>query len=693
MKTTEKLGRATYSPEDNKLRFYPDSRLSTADYTRARGAGFKWAPKQELFVAPMWTPEREDLLLEWCGEIEDEDKSLVGRAEERAERFEDYSDSRRIESDQAHAAVESICEHIPLGQPILVGHHSERRARKDAERIENEMRKAVKLWETSKYWQERARGAIRHAKYKELPDVRARRIKGIEADKRKVERTKTGHEAGLRFWRGEMKTKAGNPFEISEANLDRIVQALGGIIGNTVGVYLPKKEGDTHDTPSAYSCLSNSYPSLYVPRTVAEVQQHALKVFERGIERCNRWLAHYDNRLSYERAMLAEEGGIVADRFALGVGGQVLRRGKWHIVTKLNGGTNGRPQSVSVVGHWAGTIPVEEIEDYKAPAAGDFEKTKAATSTPPLCNYPGEGFATMTQSEWDNAPKDYKTIGRRSWISATDTICRHRVRVCLGVYAKLPPPTGEELSKNYCSANRTHRYWRVFITDAKRKDPPAVNGGVKPELPERAVEPPRIYQQTETNEQSKEFERLREMAKAGVQVVSAPQLFPTPKEIARKMVDRAGIIAGRRVLEPSAGTGNLIEAAAKSTGFDCFRLVAVEINQSLIATLETMRNHWLYANGDNFKIVRGDFLECNGDLGKFDIVLMNPPFENGSDIKHIKHAMTFLKPGGRLVAICANGPRQQAELQPLADTWEELPVDTFKEEGTSVRTVLITINK
>ena len=49
---------------------------------RVRGAGFIYAPKQELFVAPMWTPEREDLLLELCGEIDDEDTSLVERAEE-----------------------------------------------------------------------------------------------------------------------------------------------------------------------------------------------------------------------------------------------------------------------------------------------------------------------------------------------------------------------------------------------------------------------------------------------------------------------------------------------------------------------------------------------------------------------------------------------------------------------------------
>lgn len=143
---------ATYSPDDNKLRLYPAYRLGAEEYARVKAAGFKWAPKQELFVAPAWGPERADLLLEMCGEIGDEDTSLIDRAEDRAERFEDYSDSRAADAAAAHSAVRRIADGIPLGQPILVGHHSEKHARKDAERIENGMRKAVKMWETSKYW-------------------------------------------------------------------------------------------------------------------------------------------------------------------------------------------------------------------------------------------------------------------------------------------------------------------------------------------------------------------------------------------------------------------------------------------------------------------------------------------------------------------------------------------------------------
>ena len=51
---------ATYSPDDNKIRLYASTRLDAETYARIKAAGFAWAPKQDLFVAPMWTPARED---------------------------------------------------------------------------------------------------------------------------------------------------------------------------------------------------------------------------------------------------------------------------------------------------------------------------------------------------------------------------------------------------------------------------------------------------------------------------------------------------------------------------------------------------------------------------------------------------------------------------------------------------------
>ena len=102
-----------------------------------------------------------------------------------------------------------------------------------------------------------------------------------------------------------------------------------------------------------------------------------------------------------------------------------------------------------------------------------------------------------------------------------------------------------------------------------------------------------------------------------------------------------------------------------------------------------MKQPWI----GNMRCVHADFLECNGDLGTFDRVVMNPPFENAVDIKHIMHAYGMLKPGGRLVALCANGPRQRFRLQPMASYWEDLPADSFKSQGTGVNVALLVMEK
>lgn len=57
------------------------------------------------------------------------------RREARAERLRAWSGKRAAKAESAHNAAHSLASQIPLGQPILVGHHSERRARRDAERI------------------------------------------------------------------------------------------------------------------------------------------------------------------------------------------------------------------------------------------------------------------------------------------------------------------------------------------------------------------------------------------------------------------------------------------------------------------------------------------------------------------------------------------------------------------------------
>jgi hypothetical protein len=283
---------ATYSPEDNKLRLYPGTRLPAEEYERVKALGFKWAPRQELFFAPMWTPEREDLLIEMCGEIEDEDVSLADRAEQRAERFAAYSESRKADADRADKAVKAICEHIPLGQPILVGHHSEKRARKDAERIDSGMRRMVQMWETAEYWHRRAAGALAAAKYKELPAVRARRIKKLEAELRKIEKSKAGAQRHVARWRKPDLT-------IEEA---RIIAGMGHAAVVKVGNLTYTAWDVLQPDGERYAAC----PAM----TVDQVRTIIFEKFDRSMPKLDRWIAHYTNRIAYEKAMLGETGYI-----------------------------------------------------------------------------------------------------------------------------------------------------------------------------------------------------------------------------------------------------------------------------------------------------------------------------------------------------------------------------------------------
>ena len=132
-----------------------------------------------------------------------------------------------------------------------------------------------------------------------------------------------------------------------------------------------------------------------------------------------------------------------------------------------------------------------------------------------------------------------------------------------------------------------------------------------------------------------------------------------------------------RILEPSAGTGRLIDALDAVPGVD---VVAVEISHTLADNLRRRSQTRTDVRCADFLALTPD------DLGTFDRIVMNPPFERGSDIKHIEHARGFLKPGGRLVAVCANGPRQREKLQPIAAEWIDLPAGTFAEQGTGVNT-------
>lgn len=166
-----------------------------------------------------------------------------------------------------------------------------------------------------------------------------------------------------------------------------------------------------------------------------------------------------------------------------------------------------------------------------------------------------------------------------------------------------------------------------------------------------------------------------------------PGFFPTPDSLAKRMADLADIKPGQRVLEPSAGTGRLADAV-KAKGAT---VETVEMQSKLRDILQK--------KGHN--LVAADFTEMERKPA-YDRIVMNPPFEKGQDMAHVKQAFDMLKPGGKLVAIMGEGAffrgdKQATEFRGWLDaqngTHEKLPEGTFKESNTGVNTRLVVITK
>lgn len=269
---------ATYSPEDNKLRLYASSRLDAETYARLKENGFSWAPKQELFVAPKWTPAREDILTELAGEIEPEDMTIAERALIKAERLDKLATKRNVEANAFSRRADELSQAFAMGQPILVGHHSERKARKTQERMHSASSAAVKAEKAANYWLYRAEGVEHFANMKNNPRVRANRIKTLLAELRDLQRGINRAHGALEIW-GKFTTD------------EQIRWALGNMPGE--------------DTLSGYGTYSDVDAGKITPADARNRCMARADLVINGPTR-RRWIDHVLNRLAFERGLLGE---------------------------------------------------------------------------------------------------------------------------------------------------------------------------------------------------------------------------------------------------------------------------------------------------------------------------------------------------------------------------------------------------
>jgi hypothetical protein len=116
--------------------------------------------------------------------------------------------------------------------------------------------------------------------------------------------------------------------------------------------------------------------------------------------------------------------------------------------------------------------------------------------------------------------------------------------------------------------------------------------------------------------------------------------YPTPPEVAAKMLDPLDL-RGKALLEPSAGSGNLIGECLNRGAAEVMWCEAEPKLQGILTGIRNATPAHSYA----------DFLQVHpADVSHIDLIVMNPPFS--ADEAHILHAWEILPPGAELVALC-----------------------------------------
>jgi len=184
------------------------------------------------------------------------------------------------------------------------------------------------------------------------------------------------------------------------------------------------------------------------------------------------------------------------------------------------------------------------------------------------------------------------------------------------------------------------------------------------------------------DEQRPRFDRIANRHANGTapQAIAVHQLFQTPPDLALRMARLADIGPGTTVLEPSCGLGRLLDAIATQ---EPQSVTACELSADLC--------RHLYAR-EEIRLLQRDFLTVDpAELPLFDRIVMNPPFTMRADIRHIRHALTFLRPGGLLVALAMDTEQRATALRPIAEEWHHIDAGTFRQEGTETACVLMKI--
>lgn len=177
--------------------------------------------------------------------------------------------------------------------------------------------------------------------------------------------------------------------------------------------------------------------------------------------------------------------------------------------------------------------------------------------------------------------------------------------------------------------------------------------------------------------------------------------FPTPVKIVDKMIEIAGLKPDSIMLESSAGTGRILDEARKIiNSLDNF--VVIELNESRQQVLKSKGYHVDFGGTFEDSLKDPEILK---KLKRCDKVVINPPFKNDMDVKHLLISYMVCADKADIVSIMQeNSLYYNRSIHKVfkeflnligKDAYKvvSLPAGSFKSEMTTVDTVIIHIKK
>lgn len=278
------------------------------------------------------------------GEIHD---YAAQRSLNRSERIADRADNHASVANDLFSSARAQIAMIPLGQPILVGHHSEKRHRAALAKHDRKMRKAINESDYAKELETRAKGAERNARMRSAEtctlDYAGNRLKEARAERNRCIKELTLRPLCKVIYQGDKDQYNGMKAEVLAIQGDKLVLCF--------------LEPDDHPISEQWEW----------PKIVATMDQIEWKLPEDYKLRLEIRKANAEEAIEFWNQVVKEKGG---DRFS----SETIKKGdyvwywhKWREVVRVN------KKSVSVKGDYSWTEKVEYTAMTKHLTAEEYQ--------------------------------------------------------------------------------------------------------------------------------------------------------------------------------------------------------------------------------------------------------------------------------------------------------------------------------